>query len=122
MSTRRRTIMRTTRIETTFCGSLVLATWLIGCTTPGAVAPSTLPVGEQYAELGTREEASSCGYTILTIPVKNPIPLSEVIDEMVKARGGDALIEVTSYSSQAFYLLGMANCIAVQGKVVKIGR
>ena len=101
---------------------LMLATWLAGCAAPGAVAPSTLPVGEQYVELGKREEASSCGYTILTIPLKNPAPLSEVIDEMVKARGGDALIEVTSQSSQAFYLLGMANCIGIQGKVVKIGK
>jgi hypothetical protein len=94
----------------------------MGCAAPGAVAPSTLPVGEHYVELGKHEESSSCGYTILTIPVKNPAPLSEVIDEMVKSRGGDALIEVTSQSSQAFYLLGMANCIGVQGKVVKIGK
>jgi hypothetical protein len=100
----------------------VLAAWVTGCAAPGAVAPATLPVGEHYVELGKREEGSSCGYTILTIPVKNPAPLSEVIEEMVKARGGDALIEVTSYSSQAFYLLGMANCLAVQGKVVKIGK
>lgn len=102
--------------------SLLLPTWMTGCAAPGAVASSTLPVGDQFVELGQHEEASSCGYTLLTIPLKNPTPLSEVIDEMVKTRGGDALIEVTSYSSQAFYLLGMSNCIAVQGKVVKIGK
>lgn len=121
MNMRRRTIMRASRIGTILCGSLVLAAWLTGCVTPGAIAPSTLPVGEQYVELGKREEASSCGYTILTIPMKNPAPLSEIIEEMVKARGGDALIEVTSYSSRVFYLIGVANCIGVQGKVVKIG-
>lgn len=116
---RRRT--RSSRVGSALGVGLVLVTALAGCVVPGAVAPSTLPVGDQYIELGNREEASSCGYTILTIPLKNPAPLSEVIDEMVKARGGDALVEVTSYSSQVFYLLGMANCLSVQGKVVKIG-
>lgn len=101
---------------------LLLLLLIAGCSAPGAIAPSTLPLTEHYVEIGNFEESSSCGYTILTIPVKNPSPLSDVIDEMVKARGGDALIEVTSYSSQAFYLLGMSNCIGVQGKVVKIGK
>jgi hypothetical protein len=114
--------MKPSPVGASLWGSLVLSCSVLGCAAPGAVAPSTLPVGEHYVELGKHDETSSCGYTILTIPVKNPAPLSEVIDEMVKARGGDALIEVTSRSSQAFYLLGMANCLAVQGKVDKIGK
>lgn len=103
-------------------GSIFLLTAsLTGCFAPGAIAPSTLPVTEHYVELGGYEEASSCGYTFLTIPLKNPSSLSELIDEMVKARGGDALIDVTSYSRQVFYVLGLANCLDVEGKVIKTG-
>lgn len=118
-------MMRTTILSwmrSAIGGAFAMAVLTLGCAAPGAVAPSTMPVGESYVELGAREESSSCGYTILTIPLKNPAALPDLIDEMVKARGGDALIEVTSYSSQAFYLLGMANCIGVQGKVIKIGK
>ena len=103
-------------------GVFSVAVLTTGCTAPGAISPATFPVGDSYVELSNREESSSCGYTILTIPLKNPAPLPDLIDEMIKARGGDALIEVTSYSSQAFYVLGMANCIGIQGKVIKIGK
>ncbi len=95
---------------------------LAGCTTPGAIAPSTVPVGENFVELGGRQTNSSCGYTLLSIPLKNPAPLSTLIEELIAGKGGDAMIEVTSNSSTAFYLLGAANCLEVQGKVVKVGK
>jgi hypothetical protein len=66
------------------------------------------------------ESSSSCGYTLLTIPIKNPKPVSTIIDEMVRSRGGDALMEVSSSSSITFYLLGVANCVEVHGKVIRI--
>lgn len=93
---------------------------LAGCTTPGAAAPSTVPVGEHYVELSKQQENSSCGYTALMIPLKNPAPLSILIEEMLKTNGGDALIDVDSNSSSVFYGVGMANCLSVRGKVVKI--
>jgi hypothetical protein len=93
-----------------------------GCVAPGAIGSSTLPLGDSYAQLSNREESSSCGYTFLTIPVKNPVSFSDLIEELVKSHGGDALINVTSYSSQAFYLLGMSNCIGVEGLVIKTGK
>jgi hypothetical protein len=101
--------------------ALVLAT-VGGCTTPGAIAPSTIPLGEDWAPLSAREGISSCGYTFLTIPIKNPKPLSTLIDELTHTRGGNALIEVSSDSSVYFYLLGVANCLEVRGKIVKIAR
>lgn len=108
-------------MSTTWMVAGLLGT-LAGCTTPGAVAPSTIPVGENFVELGTRQVNSSCGYTVLSIPVKNPASMSTLIDEMIAEKGGDALIEVTSNSSTAFYLLGAANCLEVQGKVIKVGK
>lgn len=97
----------------------VLAVLSVACTTPGAVAPSTMPVTGKYVELGPAEESSSCGYTVFFIPLGAPKPVSVLIEELVRSRGGDALIEVSSSSSSAFYLLGMSNCLQVRGKVVK---
>lgn len=100
------------------CGLLLSIT---ACTTPGAIAPSTLPITAKYVELSKLEEASSCGYTILSIPLKNPQPVSNVIDELIKSRGGEALMDVTSSSSVLFYGLGFSNCVNIKGKVVNLG-
>lgn len=98
--------------------STVIAVLSVACTTPGAVAPSTMPVTGKYVELGPAEEASSCGYLILFLPVKNPDPVSDIIEGMIKGRGGDALIEVTSSSSVTSFLLFTKHCVEVRGKVV----
>lgn len=89
------------------------------CTTPGAVAPSTMPVTGKYVELGPFEESESCGYVFLFLPVGSPDHIADMIDALVKSRGGDALIEVTSSSSTAWFLLGGSNCVQVRGKIVK---
>lgn len=88
------------------------------CTTPGAVAPSTMPMIGKYVELGPAEESTSCGYIALFIPLGAPKPVSALIEELVKSRGGDALIEVTSSSSSSYFFVG-SNCVQIRGKVVK---
>lgn len=70
-------------------------------------------------ELGGVEESSSCGTMILVIPIGKPKPLAALIEDMVKGRGGDALIEVSSSSSFSTFLLFTSSCIEVRGKVVK---
>lgn len=101
----------------------VLVAWLsAACMTPGAIAPSTMPATGNFIALGGAEEASSCGYIVLFLPVKNPMPLADLILDMVKGRGGEALIEVTSSSSVTSYLLLTTHCIEVRGKVVNFTR
>lgn len=97
------------------CAGLLAA----ACTTPGAVAPSTMPVTGKYVELGPFEESESCGYVFLFLPVGSPDHIADMIDALVKSRGGDALIEVTSSSSTSWFLLGGSNCVQVRGKIVK---
>lgn len=92
------------------------------CTSPGAIAPSTIPVTGKYVALGGIEEASSCGLMVLVVPVKHPKPLSDLIDDLIKEKGGDALIEVSSESSFFTALLYTQACIEVRGKVVKFSR
>ena len=75
------------------------------CTTPGAIAPSTIPLGTNYVGIGGKETSSSCGYTLLVIPIGFSRPVSDVIDDMISSRGGDALVEVSSQSWTTWYLL-----------------
>lgn len=100
-------------------GVWVLIGVMWGCTTPGAVAPSTLPIRGEYVEMGPADETTSCGYAFLGIPFSNPDPLSEVIDSMVQARGGDALVNVTSHSDWTYFLIGSTHCFSVRGTVVR---
>lgn len=93
-----------------------------GCTHPGAIAPSTIPLDTNYVEISGKETSSSCGYTLLILPLKFPSHVSEVIDEMISSRGGDALIEVSSQSWTTSYLIGQANCFEITGKIVKVSR
>jgi len=92
------------------------------CSTPGAIAPSTIPLGKDYVAIGSKETSSSCGYYLLMLPLGFSQPVSDVISQMISSRGGDALIEVSSQSWTTFYLIGLANCFEVTGTVVKISR
>ncbi len=91
-----------------------------GCSTPGAVAPSTLPITGEYVEVGPMDERTTCGHAFLMIPFGSPEPISETIDALIQARGGDALVRVSSESSFSFYLLGSKNCVTIRGTVVRI--
>lgn len=105
-----------------YVGSVTLLLSTACTTTPGAIAPTSLPIPGRYVELSKLEEASSCGYTLATVPFKNPKPVSDVIDELIKSRGGEALIDVTSNSTLMFYGIGVENCVNVKAKVINIAR
>jgi len=100
----------------------LLALLTVSCSSPGAIAPSTIPVTGKYVALGGIETASSCGLMVLVVPVKHPKPLAELIDDLIKEKGGDALIEVSSESSFFTALLYTQSCLEVRGKVVKFSR
>jgi len=92
------------------------------CTIPGAVAPSTMPATGKYVELGPYERVESCGYVFFIVPIGSPDHIADMIDDLVKSRGGDALIDVTSSSSTNWWLLGGSNCVQLRGKVVKFAK
>ncbi len=100
------------------CAGLLSA----ACTIPGAVAPSTMPVTGKYVELGPYEQVESCGYVFFIVPIGSPDHIADMIDNLVKSRGGDALIDVTSGSSTNWYLLGGSNCVQLRGKIVKFSK
>ena len=102
--------------------TILMAILTAACTTPGAIAPSTIPLGTNYVGISEKETRSSCGYTVLMIPVGFSQPVSDVIADMIASRGGDALVDVSSQSWTTWYVVGVANCFEITGKVVKISR
>jgi hypothetical protein len=101
-------------------GKMVLLFGMLGgCSIPGAIAPSNLPITDDYVEVGPLEEKTSCGHAFLMIPFGNPEPVSDIIESMIQARGGDALVNISSESSSSFYLLGSSNCVTIRGTVVR---
>lgn len=113
---------RLTRLGRALAAAALVAFLSVACTTPGAIAPSTIPVPGKYVVLGGVEEASSCGFMLLVVPVKNPKPVADVIEDLVKGKGGDALIEVSSRSYFASFLVFTTSCVEVRGKVVKFSQ
>lgn len=81
-----------------------------------------MPITGKYVELGPAEESESCGYLFFILPIGSPDHISDMIEQLVRNRGGDALIEVTSSSSTSWFLLGGSNCVTVRGKVVKFSK
>jgi hypothetical protein len=92
------------------------------CTFPGPVAPSTMPLTGKYVELGRPEVVSSCGFSLLGIRFKNPQSVYDAIQEMIKSRGGDALINVDSNSYSYWYFIASSDCFEIRGTVVKISQ
>lgn len=89
---------------------------LAGCCYPGAIASSNVPIAEQYVELdGGAEEFSSCGYSLLIIPISNPKPVATLMKEAIGSKGGDAMIQVSSRSTTSLF----TRCVYIKGKVIR---
>ena len=88
---------------------------------PAGIAPSTAPIFGNYTVLGPAAE-SSCSYSILLLPIGSKDQVEEIIDRLVKEKGGDAMIGVTvEYKSSWFALPLFGNaCTIVNGSVVRI--
>lgn len=87
---------------------------------PSGIAPSSAPVSATYTVLGPAEE-SDCGVWILFIPIGGKDPTHEIIAELVRAKGADALIGVTVEERVWSFPLPLfgSHCTVVKGTAVK---
>lgn len=100
----------------------LLAVVLSACsTTPGPSAASTIPLDSHYVVLNQMETYSSCGVSLLFLPITNPVSLSELIERSVALLGGNGIVQVSSQSRFGSFLIGQVNCIEVMGIVVRVG-
>ena len=88
---------------------------------PAGIAPSTAPVFGNYTVLGPAAE-SSCSYSVLLLPFGSKDRVEEIVDRLVKEKGGDAMIGATvEYKSSWFAIpLFGDECTIVNGSVVRI--
>lgn len=85
---------------------------------PAGIAPSSAPVSSTYTVLGPVEE-SDCGAWFLIIPLGGKAPSHEIIERLVKEKGGDALIGVTVEERVRSFILFGNHCTVVKGTAVK---
>jgi len=72
-----------------------------------------------YEILGDAEGSSSSMTLIGLFPVTPPIKYEEAVDEAIRSKGGDNLIEVTSWREKKVYLVGVVDVLYVKGKVIR---
>ena len=98
--------------------ALSLAT---GCASwPGGVAPSTTPLeGRDYTVVGREVGQDSMPLILGFIPLSGPTTVQEAIDDAVRARGGDAMINVTVDGYFHTWILFSLWTTRVEGDVIR---
>jgi hypothetical protein len=104
------------------CASLTL--FLSGClyskSHPAGVEPSAKYMESVRYEVIGEGEGSASSFTLFSIiRVTPPLDSIEAVDEAVKSRGGDNLIEAVFTKEKRVYIIGTVDIIHVKGKVVR---
>lgn len=104
------------------CVSVTLS--LSGClyskSHPAGVEPSAKYMESVKYEVIGEGEGSASSFTLFSvIRVTPPLNSSEAVDEAVKSRGGDNLIEAVFTKEKRVYIIGTVDIIHVKGKVVR---
>jgi len=96
---------------------------------PGCIYSKSHPVGIEpsakflesfkYEIIGDGEGSASSFTLFSVIRVTPELNSSEAIDEAVKSRGGDNLIEAVFTKEKRVYIVGTVDIIHVKGKVIR---
>lgn len=90
---------------------------------PAGIASESAPLTSDYTVIGP-VEGSSCRTWLLGVPLGGMRSTQEIIDELVKEKGADALVGLTvEYTGEVFALpvVGAA-CLNVKGQAVRGGK
>ncbi|MDY6933344.1 MAG: hypothetical protein SVZ03_03880 [Spirochaetota bacterium] len=98
----------------------ILLIFLVGCAHFGTgISPSSTPVRSECRILGHATGESSYFVLLFGFPFGEPDYAAAIQDAISKVGGGDALINVSSYQTFVFLLVGYKVYINVEGDVVK---
>jgi hypothetical protein len=110
------------------CGALAACAVLV-LLLPGCIYSKSHPVGiepsaklmesTKYEIIGDGEGSASSFTLFSVIRVTPELNSSAAIDEAVKSRGGDNLIEAVFTKEKRVYIIGTVDIIHVKGKVVR---
>lgn len=87
---------------------------------PAGVEPSAKFMESLRYEVIGEGEGSASSFTLFSIVRVTPrLDSSEAVDEAVKSRGGDNLIEAAFTREKRVYIIGTVDIIHVKGKVIR---
>ncbi len=87
---------------------------------PLGIVPSTGETGSmEYEVIGEAAGSSSMFRLFWIIPVTPDMNYDEAVTEAVRSRGGDNLIDVTSWREHNVYIVGIVDVIHIKGKVIR---
>lgn len=106
--------------------AIALPALLCGCVVgrhPAGIASESAPLTTDYTVIGP-VEGSSCRSWLLGLPLGGMRSTQEIIDELVKEQGADALVGMTvEYTGEVFALPVVgASCLNVKGQAVRGGK
>jgi len=73
----------------------------------------------EYEVLGEAEGLSSSFTLFWFVPVTPAVNFKEAVDDAVKSKGGDNLIEAVFTRESLVYIVGTVNNVYVKGKVIR---
>ena len=103
-------------------GALLL---LAGCvTSPGGVAPSTMPItaNDSYTILKKDAIGEDVSYSILFIPITPPCSAYQALQYAKKENKADALVNVTGQNKSVYFLFINWQVMRVCGDAIKFQR
>lgn len=87
---------------------------------PAGVAPSAKYMASPYYEVLGDAEGMSSSFTLFWLfPVTPSAGNDEAVDDAIKSRGGDNLIEAVFIRESKVYIVGTVSNIYVKGKVIR---
>ena len=97
---------------------------LAGCAhRPGGISASSTPIdGREYKRLGRAKGKSSRILLFGFIPVSGSNSTMEALNEAIRSRNGDALVEVAVSSYYQYWILFSKNSTRVEGEVIRFER
>jgi hypothetical protein len=73
----------------------------------------------KYEIIGDAEGTSSSFTLVWFFPVTSRISYDEAVNEAIRSKGGDNLIDVTSWREKNVYIVGTVDVLHVKGKAIR---
>ena len=110
-------------IRAMLCGATAILL-VAGCShLPGGISDSTTPIdGREYDELGLVNTTDSRVLLFGFIPISGSNSIRAAMEKAIRAKGADALIEVTVESYNQFWILFTRDVIKVEGRAIRFKR
>lgn len=95
--------------------------FLSGCAmVPGGVAASNTPInGRKYTEVGYAKKTDSRIYLLGLIPISGSNSTRDAIDNSIKEKRGDAMINITVEAYSQWWILFSRYVTRVEGNVIR---